>query len=158
MRGSTIAKILFFFLFFTFNLSKAQEEMQIIDEDFEDEEIIEEESTLQNQNLHLKTPTESKHQSSDCIFYNNATFQVTNKMEGRTYNYKVSLNEPLKIDFLEVKLVKCCKTDAQHNYAFVKVQNTKMQKEVFSGWMFSHAPSVNPFEDARFDLILLQCF
>lgn len=96
--------------------------------------------------------------SETCTFYQNANLQITNKIEGKTYIQNVKVNEDFRLEFLKIKLTKCCKTEAESSYAFAKIYNDKAKKEIFFGWIASSFPSKNPIEDKKFDIILLQCF
>jgi hypothetical protein len=96
------------------------------------------------------------------VSHKNAKIQITNKIAGKTEFFNVEMSKPLAYNNLEISLSKCCSDCCddvkREQYAFFKISNTKSKKEVFKGWMLSHAPSLNPFEDSKFDVVLVSCF
>lgn len=110
---------------------------------------------VEEQNIQQKNKVQKK--KPKCYSRSFANFQVTNKIEAKTTLHKISIKTPYKIDYLEVKVKKCCTLKNNSSYAFVDVYNNRIEKQIFNGWMMSALPSKNPLEDSKFDLILLNC-
>jgi hypothetical protein len=92
------------------------------------------------------------------LSYKNVRLQITNKILGKTEFVNFEVQKIHNYDFLNIKPSKCCMGEDGESYTFLTIQNTKSKKEVFKGWMLSHASSINPFEDSKFDIIPVKCF
>jgi hypothetical protein len=88
----------------------------------------------------------------------NARLQITNKISGKSEYINFEVGTVQNYDTLKIRPLKCCMVEERESYSFLAIQNSKIKKEVFRGWMLSHASSINPFEDAKFDIILVKCF
>ena len=77
----------------------------------------------------------------------------------------MNIDETKKFGPLEIKILKCKKTEVHNeitNVAYMQVKDlTKNENEkvfIFNGWTFSSDPSLTAFDHAIYDLQLLNCF
>lgn len=106
----------------------------------------------------METLSDEKKGGKVCAYKNNATIQITDKLEARTVKEVLSIGKPLSFQNLNIQFSKCCISEYNESLAFIKIENTKIKKNVFSGWMFSKRISLNNFEDPKFDVVLIRCF
>ena len=76
----------------------------------------------------------------------------------------MNIDETKKFGPLEIKILKCKKTEVHNeitNVAYMQVKDlTKSENEkvyIFNGWTFSSDPNLTPFDHAIYDLQLLHC-
>ncbi len=86
------------------------------------------------------------------------------KINAKSSEFIVNLNEIKKFGPLEIKILKCGKIKINNkidSVAYMQVKDlTKNENEqvfIFNGWTFASDPSLTPFDHAIYDLQLLNC-
>ena len=88
------------------------------------------------------------------------------KITAKTTNIVVKLGETTKFGPLEIKVLKCGKTNnpsrrVNGDVAYLQVKDlTENENEkvfIFNGWTFSSDPTLAPFDHAIYDLQLINC-
>lgn len=81
------------------------------------------------------------------------TIQVLDKISGKVFRQKVTVDNDVTFETLKISVKRCFKNgeaDPKEIYAYVVVKdNEKLQ---FSGWLFASSPAVNLFEHAIYDV------
>ena len=95
--------------------------------------------------------------TSECAFTKKLTVSVLDKIEGKSEIIELLTGTDTIHQTLKLKATKCCLTEDQ-SYAFINIENLKLKKEIFKGWLFSKNITKNGLEDQKFDIILLKCF
>lgn len=107
-----------------------------------------------NPKLENRTETGEKCTTS----FNNASVQITNKIEGKTYMEIIEMKKYLIHETLKIKGLKCCLIKNEENTLFLEVENSKIKKQIFKGWIFAKNSSISGLEDAKYDISLVRCF
>ena len=157
----------YFFLFFLFinsNFIKADEKittsplinLEKIKPSFETSDI-ENENLFSGKDLKEKKNV-TKLQSSQAILIG------LDKITAKSSEMIVNLNESKKYGPLEIKILKCGKVKLNNkndSVAYMQVKDlTKNENEkvfIFNGWTFASDPSLTPFDQAIYDLKLINC-
>ena len=95
--------------------------------------------------------------TNECTFTKKLTVSVLDKIEGKSEIIELLTGTDTIHQTLKLKATKCCLTEDQ-SYAFINIENLKLKKEIFKGWLFSKNITKNGLEDQKFDIILLKCF
>ncbi|MEZ5692194.1 MAG: DUF2155 domain-containing protein [Rickettsiales bacterium] len=86
-----------------------------------------------------------------------------NKIMGYALKFDLPLGTVYRFDNLEIIAHKCWKTiydDYEDNAVLLEIREIKVgesPKRVFSGWMFSHSPSISNLEHPFYDITVLSC-
>jgi len=89
---------------------------------------------------------------------NTSFFQIINKITSKSFVIKVSSDTQERIDNLIIKVNNCLINNDKSNYAsFLKVENIKNNKNLFSGWIFSSDPSISEFPHPIYAIKLIKC-
>ena len=89
---------------------------------------------------------------------NSSFLQVINKITGKSFIITVSPDNHERIDNLIIKVGYCLFNDDTSNYAsFLKVENRKNNKNLFSSWIFSKNPSISEFFHPIYAIKLVKC-
>ena len=94
-----------------------------------------------------------------------AKFIGLDKITAKTSEITINLGETKKFGPLEIKVLKCGKTNLDNNVdnsvAYMQVKDlTENENEkvfIFNGWTFSSDPTIAPFDHAIYDLQLVNC-
>tara|TARA_X000001036_G_scaffold308682_1_gene287346 strand:+ start:2045 stop:2557 length:513 start_codon:yes stop_codon:yes gene_type:complete len=93
-----------------------------------------------------------------------ATLIGLDKITAKTSEINISLGETKKFGPLEIKVLKCGKTNSnnlENSVAYMQVKDlTENENEkvfIFNGWTFSSDPTIAPFDHAIYDLQLVNC-
>ena len=86
------------------------------------------------------------------------------KITAKTSQIEIKLGETKKFGLLEIKAVKCGKSESINELgeaAYIQVKdisdNTNEKIFVFNGWTFSSSPSLKPIDHPVYDLWLVGC-
>ena len=86
------------------------------------------------------------------------------KITAKTSEIIINLGETKKFGPLEIKVLKCGKTDSNNvnnSVAYLQVkdlsENENEKVFIFNGWTFSSDPTLAPFDHAIYDLQLVNC-
>ena len=161
--GNSIYFILFFFLMISNNFSEDRIitspliNLNKIKPSFED---IEEKNEKE-----VKKNLKKKKKESINLDTAHAVLIGLDKITAKSSKIIVNIDETKKFGPLEIKILKCKKTEVHNeitNVAYMQVKDlTKNENEkvfIFNGWTFSSDPSLTPFDHAIYDLQLLNCF
>lgn len=94
---------------------------------------------------------------------NTVTIQALNKITGKSYEYKVKINDSQDFERLIITPLYCWKSspsEIPENKVLLKVVENKInkgQEEIFYGWMFSSSPSISTLEHPMYDVKIVNC-
>ena len=89
---------------------------------------------------------------------NTSFFQIINKITGKSFMITVFPDTQKRIDNLIIKVNDCLIYNDKSNYAsFLKVENSKNNKNLFSSWIFSNNPSISEFPHPIYAIKLVKC-
>ena len=162
------SKFFFIFLFFIY-LSPSQSEDKILTTplinlnelkpSFEEIEDINEDSIANNDEIKQKKKMLKKKD-------NLVSAQLTglDKITAKKSDILINLGETKKFGPLEIKVLKCGKTNSKYkndSVAYLQVKDiSKNENEkvfIFNGWTFSSDPTIAPFDHAIYDIQLVNC-
>ncbi len=92
-----------------------------------------------------------------------ANFIGLDKITAKTSLIKVNLGETKRFGPLEIKVLKCGKSEKKdkNSVAYIQVkdltENDNEKVFIFNGWTFSSDPTLAPFDHAIYDLQLVKC-
>lgn len=94
---------------------------------------------------------------------NTVTIQALNKITGKSYEYKIKINDSQNFERLMITPLYCWKSspsEIPENKVLLKVVEDKInkgQEEIFYGWMFSSSPSISTLEHPMYDVKIVNC-
>ena len=89
---------------------------------------------------------------------NTSFFQIIDKITGKSFMITVFPDTQKRIDNLIIKVNDCLINNDKSNYAsFLKVENSKNNKNLFSSWVFSNNPSISEFPHPIYAIQLVKC-
>lgn len=94
---------------------------------------------------------------------NTVTIQALNKITGKSYEYKIKINDSQNFERLIITPLYCWKSspsEIPENKVLLKVVENKInkgQEEIFYGWMFSSSPSISTLEHPMYDVKIVNC-
>ena len=94
---------------------------------------------------------------------NIVTIQALNKITGKSYEYKIKINDSQDFERLIITPLYCWKSspsEIPENKVLLKVVENKInkgQEEIFYGWMFSSSPSISTLEHPMYDVKIVNC-
>ena len=89
---------------------------------------------------------------------NTSFFQIINKITGKSFVITVFPDTQERIDNLIIKVNDCLINNDKSIYAsFLKVENRKNNKNLFSSWIFSNNPSISEFSNPIYAIKLVKC-
>ena len=89
---------------------------------------------------------------------NTSSFQIINKITGKSFVIKVFPDTQERLDNLIIKVNNCLINNDKSNYAsFLKIKNIKNNKNLFSSWIFSSNPSISEFSHPIYSIKLIKC-
>ena len=158
--------ILIFFFFFKSHLILAEEKILSVPlinlENLEPsyEEIDSENDNNINSNIKIKEKNIKKNNIKDLT----VNLIGLDKITAKTSQIEIKIGETKKFGLLEIKAVKCGKSDSINELgeaAYIQVKdisdNTNEKIFVFNGWTFSSSPSLKPMDHPVYDLWLVGC-
>lgn len=89
-----------------------------------------------------------------------ASLRILDRTTGTLQDVVVGRGQTVKMGTISVRLTACryprgaISSDA---FAFLTVDDTKLEKQIFNGWMVASSPALNPLEHARYDVWVLRC-
>jgi hypothetical protein len=158
--------ILIVFFFFKSHLILAEEKILSVPlinlENLEPsyEEIDSENDNNINSNIKIKEKNIKKNNIKDLT----VNLIGLDKITAKTSQIEIKIGETKKFGLLEIKAVKCGKSDSINELgeaAYIQVKdisdNTNEKIFVFNGWTFSSSPSLKPMDHPVYDLWLVGC-
>jgi len=86
------------------------------------------------------------------------------KITAKTTKINIEIGETKKFGLLEIKAIKCGKTNSQNEsgeVAYIQIKDLSDNQDekvfVFNGWTFSSSPSLKPIDHPVYDIWLLNC-
>lgn len=92
-----------------------------------------------------------------------AMLQGLDKVTARVSTFPIEIDRPARFGTLEITLRACQKRPPEEppeNAAFLEIREIRMGEQprpLFSGWMFSSSPALNPLQHAVYDVWVLEC-
>lgn len=89
-----------------------------------------------------------------------AKLRILDRTSGELLDVDLPQGRSMEIGGLDVSLRSCRYRDGNisgNGFAYLDVTDTKADVVVFSGWMMSSAPALNPLEHPRYDVWLVRC-
>ncbi len=90
----------------------------------------------------------------------NAKLRAIDRTTGRSFILIAPINKLVKFSKLSINVKYCYQNPINEeieNYAYIEINDLKMNKNIFKGWMFSSSPSLNSLENPINDIWLLEC-
>ena len=103
--------------------------------------------------------------ASNWIVAQTAELQLLDKITARISTKKVQVGGGTEFGTLELRVYHCAyrpPEEPPENAAFIVIYDngygdTKLQKALFSGWMFASSPAISGLEHPVYDVTLLSC-
>jgi len=103
--------------------------------------------------------------ASNWIVSQTAELQLLDKITARISTKKVQVGGGTEFGTLELRVYHCAyrpPEEPPENAAFIVIYdngygNRKLQKALFSGWMFASSPAISGLEHPVYDVTLLSC-
>ncbi|NBB97632.1 MAG: DUF2155 domain-containing protein [Alphaproteobacteria bacterium] len=91
---------------------------------------------------------------------NGAVLRGLDKVAGTSRDMRLTNGASDMIGHLRVTLTECRYPDdnpAGEAYAWIEVQDTRADTQLFAGWMIASSPALSALDHARYDLWVLSC-
>lgn len=107
-----------------------------------------------------------KRKDQKILSHKNTTINILglDKITAKTSEIKIKIGETKKFGLLQIKGIKCGKTNSINEpgeAAYIQVKDISDNRNekifVFNGWTFSSSPSLRPIDHPVYDLWLLGC-
>jgi hypothetical protein len=107
-----------------------------------------------------------KEKDQKILSHKNITINILglDKITAKTSEIKIKIGETKKFGLLQIKGIKCGKTNSINEpgeAAYIQVKDISDNRNekifVFNGWTFSSSPSLRPIDHPVYDLWLLGC-
>lgn len=175
MRITNKKLLLFAFIALYYNVAYAENTntVQYVDIVDVESENTTQENTITNQSSVDNTAIEEKineiidevkiKDTKEINKANTVTIQALNKITGKSYEYKVKINDSQDFERLIITPLYCWKSspsEIPENKVLLKVVENKInkgQEEIFYGWMFSSSPSISTLEHPMYDVKIVNC-
>ena len=99
--------------------------------------------------------------SSDCRAYvdrHNAVINILDKASGKNHVFTVPVATESKHEKLSFVVRACKQTDPfQPENAFMFIEISQNNNQIFGGWMNKNAPGENPLQNVDYDMWLVRC-
>lgn len=99
--------------------------------------------------------------AQDVLSAPGAVLRALDKITGDRADIEIRAGQTLQIGRLQVKLEDCrYKSEGEAQVAFALLvinEPDRAEPQVFSGWMSSDSPALNPLDHPRYDLWLVRC-
>jgi hypothetical protein len=92
-----------------------------------------------------------------------AMLQGLDKVTARVSTVPIQIDRPVRFGTLEITLRACHKRPPEEppeNTAFLEIRELRFGEQprpLFSGWMFSSSPALNPLQHPVYDVWVLEC-
>ena len=89
-----------------------------------------------------------------------AKLRAIDRTTGRSFILNTPLNKIISFSKLSINVKYCYRNPINReieNYAYIVIKDSKKDKNIFEGWMFSSSPSINSMEHPINDIWLLEC-
>ncbi|MBM3531935.1 MAG: DUF2155 domain-containing protein [Alphaproteobacteria bacterium] len=92
-----------------------------------------------------------------------ALLQGLDKVTARVSTLPVEIDRPVRFGTLEIAMRACHKRPPEEppeNAAFLEIRELRLGEQprlLFSGWMFSSSPALNPLQHPVYDVWVLDC-
>jgi hypothetical protein len=89
--------------------------------------------------------------------------RVLDKITQRLREYELDMDQSVRFGIIDVRVRTCIATppyERPENSAFVQIDETRQgrpKQRIFSGWMFSSTPSLNPLQHPIYDVWVIKC-
>ena len=91
---------------------------------------------------------------------NGAVLRGLDKVAGASHDIRLVRGQSEMIGHLQVTLGDCRYPDDNPTgeaYAWIEVQDTRANAQLFAGWMIASSPALNALDHPRYDLWVLSC-
>lgn len=109
----------------------------------------------------VTTPTGGGDLSGDAP--RKVVIRVLDKITQRLREYELDMDQSVRFGIIDVRVRTCIATppyERPENSAFVQIDETRQgraSQRIFSGWMFSSTPSLNPLQHPIYDVWVIKC-
>lgn len=89
----------------------------------------------------------------------NATLRVMNKAAGKTQTIVAPINEKVEFEKISIVVRSCRQSDpfdAENFYAFTEIRRADGDL-IYSNWLNRNSPSINPVQNADYDVWVVKC-
>ncbi|MBM3545509.1 MAG: DUF2155 domain-containing protein [Alphaproteobacteria bacterium] len=92
-----------------------------------------------------------------------AALQGLEKVTARVSTILIEIDRPVRFGTLEIIMRACHKRPPEEppeNAAFLEIRELRLgeqPRQLFSGWMFSSSPALNPLQHPVYDVWVLEC-
>jgi hypothetical protein len=92
-----------------------------------------------------------------------AALQGLDKVTARVSTISIEIERPVRFGTLEITMRACHKRPPEEppeNAAFLEIRELRLgeqPRQLFSGWMFSSSPALNPLQHPVYDVWVLEC-
>ncbi len=87
-----------------------------------------------------------------------AVINILDKASGKTHMFSVGVGTEFKYEKLSFIVRACKQTDPfQPENAFMFIEISQNNEQIFGGWMNKNAPGENPLQNADYDMWLVRC-
>ncbi|MFT7108245.1 MAG: hypothetical protein ACJAVT_002780 [Yoonia sp.] len=114
--------------------------------------------------LELEAPVESQGPTEapqiDVMVGVGAELRILDKLTGAVNDLSLQQGETAQLGFLSVGLVECrypVDNPFGDAFAYLQVQDSKENIDLFLGWMLASAPALNAMDHPRYDVWALRC-
>ena len=91
---------------------------------------------------------------------NNAILRGLDKMEGKSSDLEVQVNNKVIFGSLEIELHECRYPESNptgDGFAYLEIVNLIKNEKEFEGWMIASSPGLMALDNARYDVWLIRC-
>lgn len=90
----------------------------------------------------------------------NAVLRGLDKMEGKSTDLEVQVNNNVLFGSLQIKLYECRYPENNptgDGFAYLEIINLVKNEKEFEGWMIASSPGLMSLDNARYDIWLIRC-
>lgn len=91
---------------------------------------------------------------------NAASLRLLDRMTGDRFDVVISDGQVYEKGTLKVRVSACrfpASNPASDAFAYVTVEDTNLEEQVFQGWMVASSPALNALDHPRYDVWVLRC-
>ena len=88
----------------------------------------------------------------------NAVINILDKASGKNHMFTVPVGKNIEYEKLSFTVRSCKQTDpflAENAFMFIEISQN--DEQIFGGWMNKNAPGENPLQNADYDMWLVHC-
>ena len=87
-----------------------------------------------------------------------AVINILDKASGKTHMFTIPVAQVSEYEKLTFNVRTCKQTDPfQPENAYMFIEISQNNRQIFSGWMNKNAPGENPLQNADYDMWLVRC-